>query len=68
VNTHCRCCVVHDLIARRSPILEREIVMLEVELDIDDGFIEYAQRLGEQLFSGLVAIEDDDGGALQVIS
>ena len=52
----------------RATILEREIVVLEDERDIDHGLGEHAQRLVEQLFSGLVAIEDDDRGALQVIS
>jgi hypothetical protein len=48
------------LVLRRAPVLEREIVVLELDLRPADVGVEHADRLLEQLLAGLVAVEDDD--------
>ena len=50
----------HDLVGGRSPVLQREVEALELELEPEQAGIEDAQRLLEQLLAGLVALEDHD--------
>ena len=50
----------HDLVVGLAPVLEREVVVLELHLDLGHAGIEHAQRLLQQLLAGLVALEDDD--------
>ena len=49
-----------DAVVGLAPVLEREVVALELELEAADVGVEHAQRLLEQLLAGLVALEDDD--------
>ena len=44
----------------RAPVLERQVVVLELDLDPGHARVEHPQRLLEQLLAGLVALEDDD--------
>ncbi len=52
---------VHDRVGGRAPVLQREVVMAELERHADHVGVEHAQRLEEQFLSGLVSVEDDDG-------
>ena len=52
--------LVDDLVARLAPLLEREVVVVELELDPEQLGVEHPHGLLEQLLAGLVALEDDD--------
>ena len=52
----------HDLVVRPAPVLEREVVVLELEVEPADLGSSSRMRLLEQLLAGLVAFEDDDPG------
>jgi hypothetical protein len=41
-------------------VLEREVVVLELELHPDHLGVEHSERLDEQLLPGLIALEHDD--------
>ena len=43
-----------------AAVVEREVEVLELELDLQHLGIEHAQRLLEQLLTGFVALEDDN--------
>ena len=47
---------------RAAAVLEREVEVLELELDAEDVRVEHPQRLLEQLLAGLVALEHDYPG------
>ena len=51
---------VDDLVAGLAAVLEREVVVLELEVDLGDRRVEHPQGLLEQLLAGLVALEHDD--------
>ena len=53
--------VVDDLVARGAAAFQGEVEAGQLELDPDDGGVEDAHGLLEQLLSGLVALEDHDG-------
>ena len=44
----------------RAPVVERQVVVLELDLHAGDAGVEHAQGLLEQLLAGLVSLEDDD--------
>ena len=52
--------LVHDLVLRRAPVLEREVVARELELDPDHVRLERAEPFLEQLLPGLVTFEHDN--------
>ena len=49
-----------DRVVGLAAVVEREVEVDELGLQRDDVGVEHAQRLLEQLLSGLVALEDDD--------
>ena len=55
----------HDLVVGLAPVVEREVVVLQLDLDPGHGGVEHPQRLLEQLLPGLVALEDDDAQAIR---
>jgi hypothetical protein len=57
---HRRGGVVHDLVCGLAPLLERQVVAVERDRQADDLRVKDAERLLEQLLSGLVALEDGD--------
>ena len=52
----------HDLVPGPAAILQREVVVLELERDAADGRVEHPQRLLEQLLARLVPLEHDNPG------
>ena len=52
--------LVDDLVAGLAPLLQREVVRVELELHAEDRRVQDPDGLLEQLLAGLVALEDDD--------
>ena len=53
-----------DRVVRLAPVFEREIEALDLYLDAEDLGVEKAQRLLEQLLSGLVPVERNNAKRL----
>ena len=53
----------HDRVVGGAAVLQREVEAAQLELDPDDLGRDHAQRLLEELLTGLVALEDGDGCA-----
>ena len=51
---------IDDPVRRRPAVLERQVEVLELELEPEQVAVEHPQRLLEQLLPGLVAVQDDD--------
>ena len=49
-----------DVVLRPAPVLERQVVVLELDLDAGDAAVEEPQRLPQELLPGLVALQDDN--------
>ena len=52
--------LVHDAVLRGAAVLEREVEVLELDLEPEQVRVEHAQRLLEQLLARFVAVQDDD--------
>jgi len=52
--------VVDHLVARVAPALQREVEVLKLEVQVEDAGVEEPERLVQELFAGLVAVEHDD--------
>src|SRR5439155_13760263 len=52
--------LVHDPVARRPAVLQRQVEPLEVERQLQHIGVQDAQGLLEQLLAGLVALQDSD--------
>ncbi len=57
---HRRGRLVDDLVVGLAPVVEGEIVAVELELEAEDLGVEHPEGLLEQLLPGLVALEDRD--------
>ena len=54
--------LVDDRVVGLTALLEREVVVNEVEFETDDARREDAERFHEEFLAGLIAVQDDDGG------
>ena len=50
-----------------TPMLQREVERLQLQLDVDHVGIDHTKRLVEELLAGLIATQDDDGGHRQSV-